>query len=158
MVVFCFSDSFVQKTIQQSDGSCNVTIDSQLPCKRLKNSFFVSTNTEGFFHKKNVSKEYCIARHDAETCFLLNCRYHISFLGNVEKLLQKLEPLCFTYQHVDCLYFLFTWINYSSIESKEILLSGEVFLRSKVFYCNYRLIPQSRKLVEICFSHCKILY
>ena len=26
----CFSDSFVQKTTEQSDGSCNVTSDSQL--------------------------------------------------------------------------------------------------------------------------------
>ena len=26
----CFSDSFDQKTSQQSDGSCNVTIDTQL--------------------------------------------------------------------------------------------------------------------------------
>ena len=28
--VSCFSDSFVQKTTQKSDGSCNVTSDSQL--------------------------------------------------------------------------------------------------------------------------------
>ena len=28
--VSCFSESFVQKTTQQSDGSCNVTSDSQL--------------------------------------------------------------------------------------------------------------------------------
>ena len=29
VIVSCFSDSFVQKTTQQSDGSCNVTSDSQ---------------------------------------------------------------------------------------------------------------------------------
>ena len=28
--VYCFSDSFVEKTTQQSDGSSNVTSDSQL--------------------------------------------------------------------------------------------------------------------------------
>ena len=35
---------------------------------------------------------------------------------------------------------------------------GLVFLFSKVFCCNNQLIPQSHKLVEICLSHCKILY
>ena len=30
VIVSCFLDSFVQKTTQQSDGSCNATSDSQL--------------------------------------------------------------------------------------------------------------------------------
>ena len=34
--VSCFSDSFVQKTTQQPDGSCNVTRDSQLLYKLFK--------------------------------------------------------------------------------------------------------------------------
>ena len=34
---------------------------------------------------------------------------------------------------------------------------GQVFLSSKIFWCNDELIPQSYKLVEICLSHCKIL-
>ena len=34
--VSCFSDSFVQKMVQQSDGSCNVTSDSQLLYKLFK--------------------------------------------------------------------------------------------------------------------------
>ena len=34
--VSCFSASFVQKTTQQSDGSCNVTSDSQLSYKLFK--------------------------------------------------------------------------------------------------------------------------
>ena len=33
---------------------------------------------------------------------------------------------------------------------------GQVFLYSKGFCCNDELIPQSHKLVEICFSHCKV--
>ena len=34
---------------------------------------------------------------------------------------------------------------------------GQIFLSSNVFCCIDQLIPQSRKLIEICFSHCKIL-
>ena len=30
LLVSCFSDSFIQKTTQQSDGGCNVTRDFQL--------------------------------------------------------------------------------------------------------------------------------
>ena len=33
----------------------------------------------------------------------------------------------------------------------------QVFFSSKVFQCKDQLIPQSRKFVEICLSHCKIL-
>ena len=36
VIVSCLSDSFVQKTTQQSDGSCNVTSDSQLLHKFFK--------------------------------------------------------------------------------------------------------------------------
>ena len=32
VILSCFSDSFVQKTTQQSDDSCNVTSDSQHFC------------------------------------------------------------------------------------------------------------------------------
>ena len=35
-IVSCFSDSFVQKTTQQSDSNCNVTSDSQLLYKLFK--------------------------------------------------------------------------------------------------------------------------
>ena len=35
---------------------------------------------------------------------------------------------------------------------------GKVFFCTKVFCCYERLIPQPPELVEICFSHCEILY
>ena len=66
-----------------------------------KNSPFTSANTyENFI----VSKEYCIAHHAADICFLPNCRCHISLLGNFEEILRKLDSIGFTYEHVDCLY------------------------------------------------------
>ena len=64
----------------------------------------VSANT---YEKYIVCKDYCIAHHDDKTCFLLVRKNHIILLGNVEKLLKKLDTFCFTYQHVDCLYTLF---------------------------------------------------
>ena len=36
VIVSCFSESFVQKPTQQSDGSCNVTSDSQPLYKLFK--------------------------------------------------------------------------------------------------------------------------
>ena len=106
LIVSCFSDSIVQKTTQQSDGSCNVTSNSQFLYKLIKNSLFISANT---FEKKIVSKKYCIARHDDKMCFLPNCRYHTILIGNIKELLQKLDEFCFNYQHVDCLYILFKY-------------------------------------------------
>ena len=97
-VVICFSYSFVQKTTQQSDGNCNAASDFQHLSKLFKKHPSLSANT---YEKES---EYCIAHHDAKMCFSPNCRYHILLLGNVEELLQKLDSLCFTYQHVDFLY------------------------------------------------------
>ena len=51
----------------------------------------------------NINCDYCNTHQDAEVCFLPVCRYHILFLGNVEELLQKLDPFCFTYEQVECL-------------------------------------------------------
>ena len=56
-----------------------------------------------------MTKEYCIAHHHAELCFLPNCRLHFFLLGNVEELLEKLNPMCFTHQHVDCLHTQFKY-------------------------------------------------
>ena len=100
-VVFAFSDSFVQKTTQRSDGSSNARSDSQISCKYSKNSLFLSATTCEMYI---VSKDYCIAHHQDQMCFLTNCSFHILLLGNVQELLQKLDPLCFTYQRVDCTY------------------------------------------------------
>ena len=120
VIVSCFSDSIVQTTTQQSDGSCNVTCDSQLLYKLFKNSLFVSAN---FFGKNFVSKEYCIARHDDKMCFLPSYRYHITLTGNIKELLQKLDAFCFNYQHVDCLYTLFKYRFSGNI----VLKSGQLF-------------------------------
>ena len=67
-------------------------------------SLFISANT---YEKYVVGKDYCIAHHDEETCFLPPCNYHILLLGKFEELLKNLDTFCFTYQHVDCLYTLF---------------------------------------------------
>ena len=56
-------------------------------------------------------------------CFLPNCRYHIILIGNIKKLLQKLDAFCFNYQNVDCLYTLF---KYRFID-KIVIKSGQVF-------------------------------
>ena len=84
------------------------------------NSLFTSANT---YEKNIVSEEYCIARHDDKMCFLPNCRHHIILIGNIKDLLQKLEPFCFNYQHVDCLYTLFEY----RFSGKILLKSGQVF-------------------------------
>ena len=98
--VFCFSDSVVQKTTRQKDGSCNITSDSQHLYEFFKKQFF-STNT---YEKYNVSKEYCIARHDDKMCFSTNCRYNIRLKRDLKELLQKSDAFSFNYQHVDSLY------------------------------------------------------
>ena len=72
--------------------------------KYLANKLFISAITYEIIF---MSKEYCIAHHDAKIRFSPNSRYRICLLGNVEEFLQKVQPLCFTYQHVDCLYTLF---------------------------------------------------
>ena len=69
-------------------------------------SLFISAIT---YEKFIVCKDYCIAHHDDNTCFLPSCKYHILVHGNVEELLKKLDKICFTYQHVDCLYTLFKY-------------------------------------------------
>ena len=90
--VSCFTDSFVQKTTQQSDGSCNVTGHSSFYTTYSKNSLFISVNT---YEKYIVSEDNCFARHDEKMCFLLNFRYHIFLRGNIKELLQKLDAFCF---------------------------------------------------------------
>ena len=100
VIVFCYSDSFNQKKTQQSDGSCNVTSDSQLLNKLFKKQSFFSGNT---YEKHIVSKVYCIACCDDKICFLPNVTCHIILLGDIKELLQKLVEFCFNYQHVDCL-------------------------------------------------------
>ena len=97
-----------------------------------KNSLFTSANT----YKKNiVSRQYCIARHDDKICFLPNCRYHIILIGNIKELLQKLDALCFNYQHwTVCIHF-------SSTVSVAKLLSR---LDNSLIICRVQLISTTR--------------
>ena len=88
--------------------------------KFSEESLFISANT---YEKHIVCEDYCIAHHDDKTCFLPSCKYHILLLGNVEELLKSLDSICFTYQHVDCLYTLFKY----RFSGKIIAKSGQVF-------------------------------
>ena len=64
-----------------------------------KNSLFIPANT---YEKYIVSKEHCIAHQYDKKCFLPNCTYHITLMGDIEELLKKMDSFCFTNQHVDC--------------------------------------------------------
>ena len=107
---------------------------SSFYAKYSKSNLLIFANT---YEKHIVSKEYCIAHHDAIMCFLPNCRYHILLFGNVEQLLQKLDH---------CVSHINTWtvsIHCSSIDSIEILLSRvakcQVFANmQRAFYFNQR--------------------
>ena len=85
-----------------------------------KNNLFISADA---YDKYEVSKEYCIARHDDKMCFLPYCRYHIFLIGNKKNLLQKLDAFCFKYQHVDCLYTLFKY----RFSDEIVVKSGQLF-------------------------------
>ena len=85
-----------------------------------KNSLFFSANK---YEKHIVSKEYCVAHHVEMMSFLPNCRYHITLIGNLEDLRQKLDAFCFNYQHVDCLYKLFK----CCFSGKNVIKAGEMF-------------------------------
>ena len=85
-----------------------------------KNSLFFPANT---YESYIVIKEDCIARHDENLCFLTNCRYHIILIGTIKELLQKLDPFCFNYQDVDCLYTLLKY----RFSGKIVVKSGQLF-------------------------------
>ena len=88
--------------------------------KLSENRPFISAN---IFEKYKVCKDYCLAHHGEKACFLPACRYHITLLGNVEELLKKLDTICFSYQHVDCLHTLFKY----RFSGKVIAKTGQVF-------------------------------
>ena len=88
--------------------------------KLSEKSVFISANT---YEKYIVCKDYCVAHHDDDTCFLCSCKYHILLHGNVEELLKKLDSFCFTYHHVDCLYTIFKY----RFSGKVVVKSGQVF-------------------------------
>ena len=79
-----------------------------------------------------VCKDYCIAHHGNKTCSLTASRKHSILRGEIEELLHKLDPFCFTYQHVDCLYTLFKY----RFSGKIIAKSGNVFdnVQREIFF------------------------
>ena len=85
-----------------------------------KTSPYISANT---YEKYNVSKKYCIARHDDKMCFLTNCRSHNILIGNIKELLRKMRAFCFIYQHVDCLHTLFKY----RLSGKIVVKNGKIF-------------------------------
>ena len=88
--------------------------------KISEKSLPISANT---FENNIVCKDYCIAHHHDNTCFLPTRKYHIILLEKVEELLKKLDTFCFTYQQVDCLYTLFKYRFSWKFNAK----SGQVF-------------------------------
>ena len=88
--------------------------------KLSEKSLFIFATT---YEKYIVCKDYCIAHHNEKTCFLPACKYHLVLLGKVQELLKKLDTICFTYQHVDCLYTLFKY----RFSGKFFAKSGQVF-------------------------------
>ena len=88
--------------------------------KNSEKNLFISADT---YEKNLVCKDYCIALHDDQTCFLPVFKYHIILLGEIEELLHKLDTFCFTHQHVDCLYILFKY----RFREKINVNSGNVF-------------------------------
>ena len=56
VTVSCFSDSFVPKTTQQSNGSCNVTSDSQFFLQSIQKlaSLFLQTHMKNILWVKNT--------------------------------------------------------------------------------------------------------
>ena len=107
--------------------------------KLSEKSPFISATT---YEKLNLCKDYCIAHHNEKTCFLPTCKYHIVLLGNVQELLKKLDTFCFTYQHVDCQYTIF-----STIDSVEELLQR---VDKCLITCNGQLtlITETREWTE----------
>ena len=68
--------------------------------KVIKNqSFYICKHTWKFIDSEN----YCITHHDDKMFFLPFGRYHTLPTRDINKLLQKMDAFCFTYQHVDCL-------------------------------------------------------
>ena len=115
-----FSDSTCQILSQHSDGSHYITNKPQFLHRNLRQKplYFCK-----YIWKNIFCTNYCIAHHDDKTCFLSAGKYHIILLGNVEKLLKKSDTICFTYQHVDCLYTLFKY----RFSEKVFARSGQVF-------------------------------
>ena len=131
-----FSDSFCQFFSQQkgasTDGSHYATINPRLSRKNFRKNLFTAGNT---YEKNIVCNGYCIAHHDDKTCFLPASIYNIILIGEIEEFLHKLDTLCFTYQHMDCLYTLFRYRFSGKIFAKKGNVSDNV---QRAVSCNQR--------------------
>ena len=96
---------------------------------REKNNLFIPATACEIY---SVSRKYCIAHHDAEMCFSTSCKYHSLVLGKAEELLPKLDPLCFTNQHMGCFYKIFKY----RFMLKNVVKRGQVFdfVRGGVYF------------------------
>ena len=100
--------------------------------KISEKSLFISVTS---YEKSFFCKDYCIAHHNEKTCFLPACKPHIVLLGKVQELLKKLNTICFTYQHVDCLYTLFKY----QFSGRVVAKSGQAFDNvQRAVYFNHR--------------------
>ena len=91
--------------------------------KNSEKSLFISAKT---YEKYIFCKDYCIAHHDDKTCFLPVCKHHTKLFGEIEELLHKTDTLCFTYQHMDCLYTLFKYRFSRKVIAKSGIVSDNV--------------------------------
>ena len=91
-----------------------------------------------------VSIEYCITQHDAEMCFYPITDITFFLLGNVKELLQKLDQLCFTNQHVQYVESLYTL--QMSIQRKNCFRKRSGFwycAKSSLFYAKKQKSEQN---------------
>ena len=85
VIVSCFFQIHLfRKRLNKPDGSCNVTSDSQLLYKSIKEQSFYFCKHIWKIH----CKEYCIARYDDKMCFLPNCSYPKILTGDIKELLK----------------------------------------------------------------------
>ena len=120
LIIVYISDSFLKLPRAFRMAAVKLQTIPSFYRKTSEKSLFTSANT---YKKYIVCKDYCITHHDDITFFLPACKNHIILLGNVEELLKKLDTICFTYQHVDCLYTVFKY----RFRGKVIVRSGQVF-------------------------------
>ena len=96
-----FQIHFFEKQLNNQRAAVMLQLTLSFYTNFSKNRLFISANT---CEKYMVNKEYCIAHHEDNMCYLPNDRYHIILTRDEKELLQELDAFCFNYHHVDCLY------------------------------------------------------
>ena len=95
----------------------------------------------------------CLAHHDAETCFLPISSYRMILLGDVEEFRRKLNSLCFTHQHVDCLNRFFKY----RFNGNFLVESGQVFDNVQIVACLNRKNSGMDRIRSIAWEKTKRL-